>query len=607
VIVAQGSQSNGFEPIRSRGGYAPIADHGLIGDGATAALVERSGTISWLCAPRFDSPPVFASLLDANVGGRFVLSLADEGIESHQRYVEATGVLQTEIRGPSGSIRITDALTLRAGADLHVNEPAECGELVRCVEALSGNPRLRVEVRARGGSRWEGGPRHLHLPAADGLGASLDLHCTHPLGEAEGTIEMAAGERAGLVLSWGGPRSGPEPFDLLDETVAAWRRWGEHLDYSGPWGEHVHRSAITLKLLDNVRNGALVAAPTSSLPEEIGGSRNWDYRYSWIRDAAFSVFAMRRVGMAREGVGFLNWVLTATGRRDRPRVLYDVDGEIPVDEWEDEEMEGYRGSRPVRWGNGAVEQDQHDVYGEVIDCAYQWAGAGGEIGPELWGQLAPMIRAAEREWRQPDYGIWEVRSDPKPFTYSAAMCQVALDRGARLAKRFDLPADDAWPAAARRITEGILNEAWDADRATLTDHLGGGSVDAALLALPVRRVLPADHPKMIATCRAVVERLGAGEGLLYRYRPDEVPDGLPGEEGAFLLCSFWLAETLALRGDVEEAASLFESLCARANPVGLLPEQIDPANGDFLGNFPQALSHVGLIASAVAIGRRIGS
>jgi alpha,alpha-trehalase len=598
---------SGFQPIRRRDGYASIADHGLIGDGSTAALVDRSGAISWLCAPRFDSPPLFASLLDAGVGGTFVLTLADEGLESRQRYVDETGVLETEIRGASGSVRITDALALRAGADLHVDAPAERGGLVRCVEGLSGSPRLRIEVRPRGAPGWQGGPRQLHLPAADRRDTSLDLYCSHPLEEGEGSVTMAPGERTGMVLSWSGPRSMQEPFDLLEETIAAWRRWGQHLDYSGPWREHVHRSAVTLKLLDNVRNGALVAAPTSSLPEEIGGSRNWDYRYSWIRDAAFSVFAMRRVGMAQEGVGFLHWVLEAAERHDRPRVLYDVDGEIPPAEWEDDELEGYRASQPVRWGNGAVEQDQHDVYGEVLDCAYQWAGAGGEIDSKLWERLAPLIRSAEREWRLPDHGIWEVRSEAKPFTYSAAMCQVALDRGARLAERFDLPADRSWPGAARRITEGILSEGWDEERGTLTDHLGGGSVDAALLALPVRRVLPADHPKMVATCRAVVERLGAGDGLLYRYRPDEVPDGLSGQEGAFLLCSFWLAETLALRGDLEQAASLFESLCARANPLGLLPEQIDPSSGDFLGNFPQALSHVGLIASAVAIGRRIDS
>jgi alpha,alpha-trehalase len=598
---------SGFAAIRQRDGYSPIADHGLIGDGATAALVDLRGAVSWLCAPRFDSPAVFASLLDARRGGTFTVTLEGEGLEASQRYVEDTGVLVTEVRGASGAIRLTDAMTLREGADLRLNAPAERGDLVRWVEALAGKPRLVIEVRPRGEARWEGGPERFVLPS-DGLRETrFELRSSRPLEGLDGTLTMSAGERLGLVLSWGDSQSDVEPWDLLEETIAGWRRWAKCLDYSGPWREEVRRSAITLKLLDNVRNGALVAAPTSSLPEEIGGSRNWDYRYAWIRDAAFSVFAMRRVGMAEEGVGFLNWVLEAMERRGRPRVLYDIDGEMPVPEWEDEHLEGYRGSQPVRWGNAAMDQDQHDVFGEILDCAYQWASAGGEIDSGLWGNLAPLIRSAEREWRRPDYGIWEVRSDPRPFTYSAAMCHVALDRGLRLAERFGLPAEESWPSAADEIAEAILRDAWSEERRTITDHLGGGAVDAALLALPIRRVLPADHPKMVATCEAVVERLGAGDGLLYRYRPDEVPDGLPGEEGCFLLCSFWLAEVMALRGELDEAAALFQSLCERANLAGLLPEQIDPSSGDFLGNFPQALSHVGLISSAVAIARRTRS
>jgi GH15 family glucan-1,4-alpha-glucosidase len=258
----------------------------------------------------------------------------------------------------------------------------------------------------------------------------------------------------------------------------------------------------------------------------------------------------------------------------------------------------------VRWGNGAAEQLQHDVYGEILDCAYQWASRGGAIDEPLWARLQGLIEAARREWRRPDHGIWEVRTEGRLFTYSAALCQVALDRGARLAERFGLPGDiDGWRAEAERIRQAILAETWDAEVNSLTEHLGGGGLDASLLALPLRRVIPADHPRMVATTAAIRERLGAGHGLLYRYLPDESPDGLPGHEGAFLLCSFWLVDNLAKQGQLDEAMDLFDALCARANPLGLLPEQIDPDSGAFLGNYPQAFSHVGLISSGINLAR----
>jgi GH15 family glucan-1,4-alpha-glucosidase len=312
------------------------------------------------------------------------------------------------------------------------------------------------------------------------------------------------------------------------------------------------------------------------------------------------VYALHRIGLSREARGFLEWVLDAVEEGGRPRVLYDLGGRVPFPERADEELEGYRRSGPVRWGNAAADQRQHDVYGEILDCAYQWARHHGSIDPALWARLREFVDAAGREWREPDHGIWEVRTPGRPFTYSAALCQVALDRGARLAERYGLPGDVArWRAEAERIRTAILEEAWDARLHSLTEHLGGGGLDASLLTLPLRRVIPADHPRMIATTEAVRRRLGAGNGLLYRYLPHESPDGLPGHEGAFLLCSFWLVDTLAAQGRVDEALELFESACARANPLGLLSEQIDPSTGAFLGNFPQAFSHVGLVSSAV--------
>jgi alpha,alpha-trehalase len=312
--------------------------------------------------------------------------------------------------------------------------------------------------------------------------------------------------------------------------------------------------------------------------------------------------------MTNEAWAFLGWVLDVVERDGRPHVLYTLDGGQPEEEWEDPELEGYRKSLPVRWGNAAADQRQHDVYGEILDCAYQWAMPGGSIDDHLWERLSGLIEGAAREWHEPDHGIWEVRTPGHVFTYSAAMCQVALDRGATMAEHFNLPGDiSRWRREAEVIRQGILEEAWDPEIPSLTEHLGGGALDASLLTLPLRRVVPADHPKMVATTQAVMNRLGAGQGLIYRYLPDESPDGLEGDEGAFLLCSFWYVDNLAKQGRIEEALDLYNSLCSRANSTGLLPEQIDPPTGKFLGNFPQAFSHVGVISSGVNLARAMNA
>ncbi|HEY7323781.1 MAG TPA: glycoside hydrolase family 15 protein [Streptosporangiaceae bacterium] len=595
-----------FRPVRKRDGYLRLEDLGLIGDGATVALVGLDGSIPWLCVPRFDADPLFCGLLDHAGGGEFSI-VPDDLIAARQAYQPDTAVLTTDLRCPTGTVRIIDALAVRSGADLTDDAPMHRGELVRSAIVLAGHVRLRVDLEPRGGAHARPALGGLEVQAARRPELRLHLRSNRPLSGLHTVHDLTEGERLDLVLSWGRSHR-HQAFDaeaLVSGTAEAWRRWMTHFSYSGPEEPLVRRSAITLKLCDDWVNGSLVAAPTSSLPAPIGGVRNWDYRYTWIRDAAFTVYAMRRIGFGGEADAFLGWVLDAFEQSRQPRIMYDLDGgEVPP-EWEDGELEGYRKSAPARWGNGAADQRQHDVYGEILDCADQWARNGGEIEPSLWQALSGLAETAKDAWRQPDQGIWEVRSEGRVFTYSAAMCEVALDRAAAIGERLSMPGPiAAWREAAGKLRQTILDESWDESGQTLSEHLdGGASLDASLLALPLRQVVPADHPRMVATTTAIAKRLSAGDGLLYRYLHDESPDGLPGDEGAFLLCSFWLVDNLAAQGRVEQAHELYASLCARASPLGLLSEQIDPETGDFMGNFPQAFSHIGVIASGVRIAR----
>ncbi|WP_031518602.1 glycoside hydrolase family 15 protein [Streptomyces sp. NRRL F-5123] len=595
-----------FRPVRRRDGYLPLEDHGLIGDGTTAALVGLDGSISWMCLPRFDSDPLFCGLLDRARGGHFTVAPEDV-VEARQRYEPDTGVLVTELRGRTGTVRVTDALVLRSGADLTDDVPAGRAQLVRSAVVLAGTVRLRAELRPRGGAEVTSLFSGLEVRPSRRPDVRLHLRSNRPLAGLDGIHELRQGERLDLVLSWGRFHR-HHRFDteaMLRATVEAWRRWMEHFDHAGPEEPLVRRAAITLKMCDDWANGSLIAAPTSSLPAPLGGVRNWDYRYAWVRDAAFAVFALRRIGFRGEARAFLGWVLDAFESSGQPRIMYDVAGGPVPDEVEDGGLEGYRGSAPVRWGNGAADQRQHDVYGEILDCADQWLRSDGEIQPALWADLARLADTAERAWQQPDQGIWEVRSEGRVFTYSAGLCQVALDRAATIGERLGLPAPiGRWRTSADRLCRLILEQSWDEDAKTLSAHLdGGGVLDASLLALPLRQVVPANHPRMVATTTAVAERLDAGGGLLHRYLHTEAPDGLPGDEGAFVLCSFWLVDNLVAQGRQEEAEELYASLCARASPLGLLSEQIHPSTGEFMGNFPQAFSHIGIIASGVNLAR----
>ena len=595
-----------FRPVRRRDGYLALEDLGLIGDGTTSALVGLDGSISWLCLPRFDSEPLFCGLLDHARGGCFRV-VPEEVIEARQRYESDTAVLVTEMRSPTGLLTVNDALALRPGTDLSDDAPAGRQELIRSAVVVDGSVRLRVEIEPRGGASAAAAAGGLSLDAWRRPDLDLHVRCNRSLGSLRSVHELQAGERLDVVLSWGGAHRHHRfgEAELLAATARSWCRWMQGFDYEGPEAALVRRAALTLKLCDHWSNGALIAAPTSSLPAPIGGVRNWDYRYTWIRDASFSVYALRRIGFAEEAGAFLGWVLDTFEHGNAPKIMYELEGGPVPDERVDDELEGYRQSAPVRWGNGAADQRQHDVYGEVLDCAYQWVRGGEQLDEHLWARLAALADLAADAWRLPDQGIWEVRSEGRVFTYSAGLCQVALDRAARLAEQLDLPGPvSKWRRAADELRETVLERSWDEDARTLSEHLdGGGSLDASLLALPLRRVVPADHPRMVATTAAVAERLSAGGGLLYRYLHEESPDGIAGDEGAFVLCSFWLVENLARQGQLEQASELYASLCARASTLGLLPEQIDPTSGEFAGNFPQAFSHIGVIAAGVTLAR----
>ncbi|OFJ51785.1 glycoside hydrolase family 15 protein [Mycolicibacterium grossiae] len=606
-------------PFGPRDGQLPISDHAVLGDGSTCALVRRDGALPWLCVPRFDAPPLFAGLLDARRGGSW--SIAPEGLSGgEQRYVDDTAVVITTLSGAGGTVEVTDFQALRSGADLTELGTAARGQLVRVARVVSGSVRLRIAFTPRhgrfgrhGGDWTIASPDHPVLP--------LRLRSSHPLhddgdGTLAATVTLRAGQTYETSLVWAPERRievGTPTATLLARTERAWRQWATHIDYEGPQRHLVRRSALTLKLLDHSSTGGIMAAATSSLPEWVGGERNWDYRYTWVRDAAFSTYSLRRIGLTSEADAFLAWTLGCAERDGGPSIMYALDGGQPPAEHTDPTLSGWRDSAPVRWGNGAAGQTQHDVYGELLDVAYQWVRAGGHVDDHLWSILAGLADAAAAQWRSPDHGIWEIRDTGRPFTYSVAMCQVAVDRALRIAEATGRTSSvERWRRSVKEIGYALDHGAWDAERGTFTEQLSGdgshrGGLDGALLALPLRRVVDFTDPRMIATVEAVRRDLDAGDGLLYRYRHDVSSDGLAGPEGAFLLCSFWLVDNLTGQGRIDEALSLYDSLCARANHVGLLSEEIDPRDGSFLGNFPQAFSHIGVIASGHRLTRAMGS
>jgi GH15 family glucan-1,4-alpha-glucosidase len=587
------------------GGFAPIEEYAAIGDGRTAALVARDGSIDWLCLPNFDSPSVCAGILDAARGGAFELQPTIP-FNTSRRYLPHTNVLETQFTTGRGSVRVVDALTL---PNDHLDPMRE---LVRSVEGVSG----AVPMRWRFVPRFNystGAPRcewRQGIPVAtwgsDAVGiASWDAGKPSWQDDAaEASFEIREGARASLVLT----AAYAEPLVIpgraavtarLEGTIRFWEQWSREREYQGPWADFVERSALVLKLLIFAPSGASVAAPTTSLPEAIGGGRNWDYRFCWIRDSNFIISALLQLGCHREARSQFWWFMQATALTEPElHVLYRLDGGVGPGE-RTLPLDGYRGSRPVRVGNCAIMQRQHDIYGGLLETAWLYSEQHDTIDGDT-GQV--LGRIADRVcdiWRQPDSGIWEVRNGPFHFTHSKVMCWVALDRAARLGERGELPSRsvDRWRREAAAIRAFVETECWSSELRSYTRIAGSRDVDASLLMMPLMQFDDPRGERMQGTIDAVRRLLQRGD-FVYRYLAD---DGIAGGEGCFVNGSFWLVSALARSGRVDEASALMERLCARANDVGLYAEEIDPHSGAFLGNFPQGLVHLALIDAAIAI------
>jgi GH15 family glucan-1,4-alpha-glucosidase len=587
------------------GGYAPIEDYAVIGDGRTAALVARDGSIDWLCLPNFDSSSVCARILDAERGGAFELQPAIP-FESSRRYLPRTNVLETRFTTGRGSVRIVDALTLP-------NDRLDpMRELVRSVEGISGSvpmrwrfaPRFNYGAEAPRCEWRQGIPVATRGAEAVGVASWNAGAPAWRAGAAEAAFDVAEGARACLALTaaYGEPLVMPGRAAVearLEHTIRFWEQWSGERHYSGPWADLVERSALVLKLLIFAPSGASVAAPTSSLPEDIGGERNWDYRFCWIRDSNFIISALLQLGCYKEARSQFWWFMQATALTEPElHVLYRLDGGVGTDE-RSIPLAGYRGSRPVRVGNGALEQTQHDIYGALLETAWLYSEGHHALDGDTGKVLAHIANRVCDIWRLPDSGIWEVRNGPFHFTHSKVMCWVALDRAVRLAERGEVPSRhlDRWRGAAAAIRTFVENECWSDRLRSYTRIAGSQDVDASLLMLPLRQFDDPRGARMLGTVDAIC-RLLREEDFLYRYRAD---DGVAGAEGCFVNGSFWLVSALARAGRVDEAATLMERLCRRANDVGLYSEEIDPRSGAFLGNFPQGLVHLALIDAAIAI------
>ncbi|ESP90223.1 glycoside hydrolase family 15 protein [Candidatus Halobonum tyrrellensis] len=598
--------------------YPPLSDYGVIGDQTTCALVNRHGSVDWWCLPHLESPSAFGAVLDAEQGGRFRIRPVYP-YQSAQTYVERTNVLRTDFYGATGRAALTDWMPFPGPEE----SLEESNALYRKLECLDGPLRFDVTFDPR----FEYGRERPDLRETDrGVVATGDAEAVHlaappslavdGLGDdgADATLSLDEGETAWFVVR---DRRGDAGFDhdpasfesRLESTVDAWRGWlseggrqSGRID-DGQWERLVDRSALALKLLIHESTDAIAAAPTTSLPEEIGGSRNWDYRYSWIRDAALTVQALSKLGHADEASAYFSWLISKV--YDSPesiRPLYGLHGDASVEEYTLDHLEGYRRSSPVRVGNAAEAQRQLDVYGELVLALYETTRFGETLGDEAWTAVREVVDHVVEVWDEPDAGIWEVRSEPRQFVHSKVMCWVALDRGVKLVEDagFDGPVD-RWRRAREEVRETVLDRGYSEEAGSFVRSFETTeALDATALLFPLYGFLPFDDPRVEGTIAAVRDRLTTDAGLVYRY---EGEDGLPGGEGTFVLCSFWLVDALALSGRVDEAEALFGEVLARTGPLGLLSEEIAAESGALLGNYPQAFSHIGLINSVLYLDR----
>lgn len=606
--------------------YQPIENYGLIGNMQTTALVGMNGSIDWFCYPSFDSPSVFCAILDDAKGGRFKIAPVPDGVKSKQYYWPDTNVLVTRFHTPAGVGRVIDFMPV----GVRTSDCTRDG-LIRRVQAIRKSMTFRLECRpafnygrdahtltiTKDGARFQSSRLTLRLGSTIPLIQDGDgIFTEFTLQEGE-EIDFCLQEvESGHTQSTSCPETQAE--ELFKHTVDYWRRWLSKCTYTGRWREMVHRSALVLKLLTFQPTGAIVAAPTCSLPEEIGGVRNWDYRYTWIRDAAFTLYGLLRIGFTEEASAFMQW-LEARCHELNPdgslQLMYGIDGRHQLTEETLAHLEGYRGSRPVRVGNGAYNQLQLDIYGELMDSVYLYNKYGTPISYDLWKHLRRMINWVCDNWQRTDEGIWEVRGGQQHFVYSKLMCWVAVDRGLRLAEKRSFPADrEQWLKTRDNIYEEIMAKGWDSERQAFIQRYGSTSLDAANLVMPLVFFVSPTDPRMLKTLDAINRKPEQGglvsNGLVYRYNLSEIQDGLDGEEGTFNLCTFWLVEAMTRAGQadrnrLEEARLVFEQMLGYANHLGLYAEETGH-HGEALGNFPQAFTHLALISAAFNLDRALG-
>ncbi len=599
--------------------FPPIADYGFISDCHTGALVSSDGSIEWMCLPHFDSPSVFASMLDRGAGS-WRLGPYGVYVPAGRRYIPGTNIIETTWMGPQGWLRVIEALTIgawhenRQGSS-HTRPPTDYDAdhlLVRVVECIQGQ--AQVEVVCEPMLDYGSTPASWTLVDSDdddvyaldavheGTGFRLfsDIRMGIEGNRAHGRHTMSEGEKRFCALSWTEERRGPHTVEQaeahLSRTAHFWRTWmaeGVYPDH--PWRFHLQRSALALKGLTFMPTGALVAAPTTSLPETPGGERNWDYRFCWMRDATFTLWGLHALGLNWEADDFVQYLADLERNEDGSlQIMYGIKGEKDLRERTQEHLSGYEGARPVRVGNSAFGQRQNDVYGAVLDSVYLHSKQRDHIPERLWPVLKDQVQCASRVWREPDQGIWEARGEPRHYVSSKLMCWVAMDRGARLAeRRGNQQQSQSWQAQADEIREDILTHGLDA-RGVFRQHYDTDALDASNLLVPLVRFLPADDERVRATVCAIRDELTDG-GLVLRYRTDQTDDGLHGEEGTFLICSFWLVSALSEIGEHREAEHLCERLLSYASPLGLYAEELEASSGRHLGNYPQAFTHLALI------------